>query len=420
MATASEVLAGKARWSCDVADCRAWLATLPDGCVHCAITSPPYYGLRDYGVAGQLGLEKTPAEYVEGMVGVFREVRRVLHPSGLLWLNLGDSYAGGGGGNYTRGTRNNSGQNITNVRNRDDWLEAAGAKPKDLLGIPWRVAFGLQSDGWYLRQWMPWVKRSPMPESATDRPGTACEVVFLLAKSDRYFFDMEAVKRGAVMTPQRRTSPKSVQRKGGTPGQPPHNGSLHLRDEPEQESDSRNFRSADLWFDSVGMLLAGEDADDLELLGLDVTSTPYKHAHFATFPPKLVRPLVLAGTSERGVCPDCGAPWKRMVKKERQPTRPGCGTKCTVEAMADHGPGGMANRDPERHCTATKTVGWEPGCSCGNPDVVPSVVLDPFAGSGVTLAVAVDLGRRAVGCELNPQYVKFVNRRLSVVTPDLF
>ena len=180
-------------------DCREMLRTLEAGSVRTCITSPPYFGLRDYGHDGQIGLEQTPDDYVNELVEVFREVRRVLSDDGTLWLNLGDSYAGGGGGNYNKtGVSQAGGQHITNVRNRPEWLENAGVKPKDLMGIPWRVAFALQADGWYLRSDIIWHKPNPMPESVTDRPTKSHEYLFLLTKSPRYYYDHVAVREPSV------------------------------------------------------------------------------------------------------------------------------------------------------------------------------------------------------------------------------
>lgn len=399
MSNADELLANRRQWAVINDDCIRGMRALPDGCVHCVATSPPYYALRDYGHEGQIGLEETPAQYVAKMVEVFREVRRILHPSGVLWLNLGDSYAA------------NRGQQVSQTKHKShDYGESNamrvpdGLKPKDLVGIPWRVAFGLQQDGWYLRQWMPWVKRNSMPESATDRPSTACETVFLLTKSPSYFFDMEAVKRETVSeTPAGNTKGVTRGRMGAKTGwdaNPNKEASL-----PE----ARNFRSADLWFDSVGMLLA-----DDECVGLDVPLKSYKGAHFATWPPKLVEPMILAGTSAKGVCPHCGEPWRRVVKKVRRATRPGTGSKVTGDTLTD------GNRDPERHVTVTETVGWEQGCKCPTHEPIPPVVFDPFTGSGTTLAVAVEHGRRALGTELNPEYMPLIRERMAKAQPPLF
>ena len=163
------------------------------------VTSPPYFGLRDYGHPGQIGLEQTPEEYIAAMVEVFRCVRDVLADDGTLWLNIGDSYAGGGGGNYSKSAKQTShGEHIANVRNRPDWLANAGLKPKDLIGIPWMLAFALRADGWYLRQDIIWHKPNPMPESVRDRCTKAHEYIFLLSKSERYFFDSEAMKEPAI------------------------------------------------------------------------------------------------------------------------------------------------------------------------------------------------------------------------------
>jgi len=455
------VLGGSARWGVDCQDAIEWLRALPDDSIHCWVTSPPYYGLRDYGNAGQIGLEPTPAEYVARLTDVFREARRALHPSGVLWLNLGDSYAGSPPGcKGVSGASSLNGVNSASGTYRDrlekghgtkrDTSKLAGFKPKDLLGIPWRVAFSLQADGWHLRQWCPWVKRNPMPESVTDRPATACECVFLLTKSPSYFFDMEAVKRagsGNDERPQRKRAMELAEEANPTPehiasiratgatdvgqGASLQTGTGKNTAEVQRlaaeaktalgdyfreflMSDTRNFRNADLWFDSAGMLLAGTDpgADDLELLGLDVTLRAYKGAHFAVMPKELVRPLVRCGSSEHGVCSACGAPWRRVVEKTRKPTRPGKDTKTTGDSLTD------GNRDPQRHCTTTETTGWEAGCKC-DAGTTAAVVGDMFAGSGTVPAVAVDEGRRSVGCELNPDYLPLIRKRMRAVTPSL-
>ena len=175
------------------------LRALPDESVHCCVTSPPYWGLRDYGVEGQLGLEETPEQYVNNLVEVFREVRRVLREDGTLWLNLGDSYAGSGKGAWENG----KGQKESYTPTKDSPQckipkTPSGLKPKDLVGIPWRVALALQADGWYLRSDIIWAKPNPMPESVTDRPTKAHEYIFLLSKSERYFYDAEAIKEKSV------------------------------------------------------------------------------------------------------------------------------------------------------------------------------------------------------------------------------
>ena len=261
-------------------DVLAGLATLPDASVHCCVTSPPYWGLRDYGVDGQIGLEPTPAEYVAKMVAVFREVRRVLRDDGTLWLNLGDSYMGGGGGNYGSGASvaSGHGQHLTNVRNRPAFIEATGLKAKDLVGIPWRVAFALQADGWYLRSDIIWSKPNPMPESVTDRPTKAHEYMFLLSKSDRYYYDADAVAEQA----------ETAGKIGGfTPnaaiaaGVKPTGNMIAERGRAYVRKDTRNKRT--VW---------------------TIPTEPYAGAHFAVMPTALVKPCILAGCPTGGTVLD--------------------------------------------------------------------------------------------------------------------
>lgn len=265
-------------------DCLKILHTLPDCSVHCCITSPPYYGLRDYGVPGQIGLEPTPEEYVSRMVNVFREVRRVLRDDGTLWLNLGDSYAATTKGSSGKGDkqRSNAGTLLEDRR----WAVPEGLKPKDLIGIPWRVAFALQADGYYLRQDIIWQKPGPMPESVKDRCTKAHEYLFLLSKSTRYYFDAEAIKEpasessgGRQNAAKRGTFDYSEHSFKDTAdvGRGPRNSGLYT----SPHTGTRNKRS--VW---------------------TVSTRPYKGAHFATFPPKLIEPCVLAGCPVGGVVLD--------------------------------------------------------------------------------------------------------------------
>lgn len=204
----------KAQMKVYVGDCLESLKKMPDGRVNCCVTSPPYFGLRDYGVDGQLGLESTPDEFVQALVEVFREVRRVLRDDGTLWLNLGDSYAGAGYSNHA-----NTGGAQRKDGGKQKHLIGSGVKNKDLIGIPWRVAFALQADGWYLRQDIIWHKPNPMPESVKDRCTKAHEYVFLLSKSPRYYFDADAVKEPAVCDrmrgPAEHADKKSTNGNGG-------------------------------------------------------------------------------------------------------------------------------------------------------------------------------------------------------------
>ena len=234
------------------------------------VTSPPYWGLRDYGVEGQLGLEETPEAYVSKLVEVFRGVRRVLRDDGTVFLNLGDSYAAGGHGGHNKSESFNG----HNDREGDRCPKKAppGLKPKDMVGIPWMVAFALRADGWYLRQEIIWHKPAPMPESVTDRCTKAHESIFLLAKSQRYYFDSEAIAEPGV-EPDRQRSDR-IGGKNGATVRHSHGGVMGA-------SQTRNKRS--VW---------------------TVNTKPYKGAHFATFPPKLIEPCILAGCPEGGTVLD--------------------------------------------------------------------------------------------------------------------
>ncbi len=281
-------------------DSLTMLRTLPASSVQCCVTSPPYWGLRDYGVKGQLGLEATPELYVARMVEIFQEVRRVLRDDGTLWLNLGDSYAGscmtGGTKSINGGARERAlmfrrgnPEKNSGVSNRDGLGKIAGLKPKDLVGIPWRVAFALQADGWYLRSDIIWHKPNPMPESVTDRPTKSHEYLFLLAKSERYFYDADAIREQCV------GMSALTGGKYAPPGQPP---SSNARDSSLFRG--RKVRSSELA--TLGLTRGTGNPSCTHPNGKNkrtvwsITSHPYKGAHFATFPPKLIEPCILAGS----------------------------------------------------------------------------------------------------------------------------
>jgi len=250
------------------------LKTLPNESVQMCCTSPPYWGLRDYGVEGQLGLEKTPEEYVEKIVAGFREVKRVLRDDGTLWVNLGDSYSGSGkgdGGHTRKQTTNFGSQFQSDLQG----CVPNGLKPKDLCGIPWRVAFALQADGWYLRQDIIWAKPNPMPESVTDRCTKSHEYIFLLTKSARYYFDQDSIrephKRIWDATNGGSISTGRMVEAGGAMG----DMSSHPKGYPLPNPNGANRRS--VW---------------------TITTQPYKEAHFATFPEEIPRTCILAGSKK--------------------------------------------------------------------------------------------------------------------------
>jgi DNA modification methylase len=449
------------------------LAELPDGSVHCVVTSPPYWGLRDYKVAGQIGLEATLAEYIAKMVAVFREVRRVLRSDGTCWVNMGDSYSNdtkwvgkSGGKNNTSANGGYQGQRVRRGADCDPKRGDAAPgqpmqsipgplKPKDLVGMPWRLAFALQADGWWLRQDIIWSKPNPMPESVTDRCTKAHEYVFLLTKAAHYYYDAEAIKEDSATNDPRRpyTSQGAwemdgrpvEQRHGGEPRDSWHGsrfedgknlinhptvGKVRALGEKMEESDATENRSAK--GAAFGRGAGWRDDPNTSTMKRnkrcvwEIATEPFPEAHFATFPRKLVEPCILAGTSERGCCAACGAPWVRVVEKSGGTTGKGWndhqedgqrGRRKRIADPAGYG-GRMQDASHGRHgCEPYKaeTTGWRPSCKCG-AETVPCTVLDPFSGSGTTGLVAVANRSNYIGIELNPEYAAMSRRRLEEAT----
>ena len=310
--------------------------------VHCVVTSPPYWSLRDYGVDGAYGLEPTLDAYIERMVEVFREVRRVLRKDGVLFLNLGDAYAGSGKGLNGDGSHSvGSDKQQSNVGTLTAPPSGTtGLKPKDLIGLPWRVAFALQADGWWLRSDCIWHKPNPMPESVRDRPTRAHEYVFLLSKSARYFYDADAIREPAASGVQRhREEPYKEYQAPGQSKQ--HVGNWHCRlSKEEQQAMGANKRT--VW---------------------SIATQSFKGSHFATYPEKLVEPCILAGTSERGVCGVTGDPWERVVERER--TNPGKGPRRSDNPPNPRSDTGRNGTSRKGDLGAVITEQWQP--TCGAP-----------------------------------------------------
>lgn len=378
------------------------LKQIPDNSVHCCWTSPPYYGLRSYGTApqiwddtsdysvhyhtfdtkgfcgcgawqGHLGLEPTPELFVKHLTDIFREVRRTLHPSGVCWVNIGDSY-----------------------------------KNKNLIGIPWMTAFALRADGWYLRSDIIWAKGLSfcpsyvgriMPESVKDRPNKSHEYMFLLTKSDKYFYDHVTVaEKGSGRIPgnkkfQKNSNEDSLKVRNGLGKQ---DGLLSAQQQPQM---TRNIRT--VW---------------------TIPVKPFKGAHFATAPMALVEPCIKAGSSEHGVCGECGNPWMRVITKskpsadayklvggDKDGNYTGQATKPYTGSLAQNA--SDTKRNILNSMKVVSTTSWKASCDC-NASIVPATVLDPFFGAGTTGLAAQQLGRAYVGCELNPDYAKMAQERI--------
>ena len=414
--------------------CLDVLPKLPEQSVHCCVTSPPYWGLRDYGVDGQIGLESTPEEFIARMVEVFRAVKRVLRDDGTLWLNLGDSY---------NAYNSNRGPAAGANKNHHEIMPAAGSgltttalKPKDLMMMPARVALALQADGWYLRSDIIWHKPNPMPESCTDRPTKSHEHLFLLTKKPRYFYDSEAVRVPLKLSNEEyakmlKSKSKSKHRRIGSTRD---SGAGGKEDGPnayyEDNEDSLYVPSGanhrDVWTlsleDWVEIWHEAQRFTDV----WKIPTKPTKGAHFATFPKKLVEPCIKAGTSAEGCCPECGAPWERVTEKERVRTRPGKNSKAydrsTGKTVSDseekpwRDRAEIGNRDPGRHVTSTTTTGWAPGCEClidgYFPQSEPCTVMDIFSGTATTGEVARANGCHYIGIELSKEYIALAAKRL--------
>ena len=299
------------------------IKSIQDQSVHCVITSPPYWNLRDYDNPDQIGIEETLEEYIDNIVKVCREVKRVLRDDGTFWFNIGDTYSN-----------------------------------KNLMGVPWKLAFALQDDGWYLRQEIIWSKPNTIPESVTNRCTKSHEQIFLLAKSTKYYFDNHAIKEPLAESSVLRLKQDISKQTGSFKA----NGGMKTNGPIKALGDStnnlRNRRS--VWVIAVENRPSRSRKKD----GWG--------DHVALFPSKLVEPCIKAGSSERGCCSGCGNP---MVREKGNPRS------------------------------------WKPSCDCGL-DLSPCVVLDPFSGSGTTIASALKLGRNAIGIELNPEYAKGTEARI--------
>lgn len=472
-----------------VGDVRQRMAELPADSVQCVVTSPPYFGLRDYGtgiwtggdpdcqhppqvdpelsnrtstleggkktqtaakvdtrdichICGafrtdlQIGREPTMLEFVDAIVQVFREVRRVLRPDGVAWLNLGDTYS--------------------------DSSNRSSIPGKNLMMVPARVAIALVDDGWYLRSDIIWHKPNPMPESVRDRPTSSHEHIFMLTRSARYYYDPDPIREPFAATSVPRLAQDIAAQNGSTrayggtddepmravakrmplngaytpPGQSPHMGALRqgrkhgFKGATDVECDNmpaveyppigestRVARSHDR--DSVQdsaepmSVMLGPNCRNVWSIG----TAPYSGAHFAVFPPEIPRRCILASTSEVGQCRTCGSPWKRSTSHGELSGERKIQTGDRPAADARNVSPSSLLRTDGRTMRSTVVGNWEPTCSCEDCEPVPQVVLDPFAGAGTTLLVADRLGRHGIGIELNPEFADLATARLTSDAP---
>ena len=378
--------------------------------------------MRDYQISGQLGLEPTLQEYIDNTVLWAREVWRVLRDDGTLWLNLGDSYNGSGGEHKAHHKNDASWQYKNASRELSKGRRAsneATLKPKDLMMVPARVAIALQDDGWYVRSDIIWHKPNPMPESVQDRPTKSHEYIFLLTKQKRYYYDVDAIREPvkdvsierlnrAVSNKHKNLDDNSV-----PPGSKPH--TIHKKRARNQykelKSGGKTPRGKNS-FDGSDHLVAPFDIERgrNKRTVWTITTKPYPGAHFATFPPELPEICIKAGTSEKGVCPVCGAQWVRAKKVISAPDRDN-------QEVRENRIGVIPGRDKACRMNSKdmasieyETVGWKPTCD-HNEEPVPALVLDPFCGSGTTIAVANALGRKGIGIDLSWDYLQLAKER---------
>jgi DNA modification methylase len=383
-----------------VGDVRETLKQIADKSVHCCVTSPPYWGLRDYGNDGQLGLEPTPTEYIDGLVKVFKEIHRVLRDDGILWLNIGDSYASFRDGKVTPDTaRGESDGTLVEKGKASNRMASSFAntsiKHKDIVGIPWRLAFALQADGWYLRQDIIWAKPNPMPESVTDRCTKSHEYIFMLTKSPKYFFDSRAIQEDAKTKPG--ATWQERKEAGATAG------NVIVGD------GTRNGTQRVVHGKGVTSNLTRQDGKRNRRSVWTINVKPFKEAHFATFPPELIEPCILSGTSEFGVCNQCGKQYERKMEKGAIPER-----KTRDNTLGVH-PNRLTTtrlNSVDMIAIPQHQIGWQKTCECVDSQPIPATVLDPFFGSGTTGLVAQQFGRNWIGCEINPEYAKIASLRL--------
>lgn len=450
------------------ADVLAGLREIPDASIHCVVTSPPYWGLRDYHIhpsqwdavtfapmAGLPektvpamecchGLEPDPWTWVAHEVAVWREIKRVLRKDGTAWVNVGDTSStdtkwGGSSSNKNE-------KDIGDSKRGHKW--SSGLKPKDICGLPWRLAFALQAQGWYLRSDIIWAKPAPMPESVHDRPTRSHEYLFLLTQSARYFYDAEAVKEpcskstharvsqdlanqigsyranggGKTNGPMRAVLAGSTRKLAKVSGWAEGPGSHSPIDHNQSDSHPKTTpRTNESWESACILMPITRNKRDVwtipsaQFSDYILDQAGNKITHFAVFPEALVTPCILAGTSERGACAQCGAPWQRVISPNGELSSGGS-TRKHAEIRAGQGRNGTLVTG---NFAQYQTTGWHATCKCGHPETVPCTVLDPFAGTGTTGVAANHLGRRAILIEISGDSCQLIRKRINAISIGL-
>ena len=392
-----------------VGDCLKKLKELPDESVHCVITSPPYWGLRAYkGDPGMIGLEETFEQHLENLVEVFREVWRVLRKDGTCWLNYGDAYADGRTGLRAKEPAGPKQRTSAGTMDISHPPVPPGLKPKDLMMMPARVAMALQADGWWLRSEIIWHKPNGMPESVTDRPTSSHEKLFLLSKSAKYFYDAEAVRVAQSPVSVARLDRARYGHVETPPGQGDHTGIVgyreNIKDRTPKDLEGRGSRLGR----APGWRKSTEQPSGANLRNVwKIATSPYKEAHFATFPPKLVEPCIKAGTSEKGCCSECGAPWVREVERTAMEIR---------RSKRTHDLGRTRSSGTMTKPPTCETTGWYPTCD-HDAEPVPAVCLDPFSGAGTVGLVAQGMGRDSILIEISQEYAEMSRKRIAQDMP---
>jgi len=394
-------------------NCIDKIKELDDNSIDCVVSSPPYYGLRDYGVNGQFGLEKTYQEYLANTIKVFETFKPKLKDTATIWWNVGDSYNTKPAGNKDLKKSSGLPNKKENLHKRKDNISKVllkSLKEKDLLMIPNRVAIALQEAGWYIRSEIIWHKPNPMPESVRDRPTSCHEKIWLITKNKKYYYDADAIKEPLASSSLTRLNQDIKNQKGSARGNGGRKTNGNMKAVFSKKNIKGNFSKRGITRTTEGLNLKTQ-LEKINPLGKNkrnvwtITTKPFKEAHFATFPPDLIEPCIKGGCPEK-VCVKCGNPQiKEFYRKEKY--NPGYGNQHTPKGTHKK-IGGVYQKWLEEN---PPEIRLKASCDC-NADFKSGVVLDPFAGAGTTGIVARSLNRTAILIELNPEYIEISKNRI--------